>query len=311
MAIDGQAGLRAVSRRPGANVLDADPDEVARILGEVLQEVALEGPDEVAGIVVGLAGLLARPESEADVLRLVAARGYPTEPLVVNDAEAMFASGSVGRDGYVLAAGTGAIAMAVRAERAVAVVDGHGSLFGDDGSAVWIGIAAVKAALRALDGRGASTTLTTEVPRFLASTVGRPCPADPRVIVRLARGLARRELGQLATIVGREAEQGDPVCRSILRSAVGALSETLSAAVQRGGGEETLPIVLGGSVVHENAIVRDELVGAIQSLWPHAPLSWVRSGAAGAALWARRRAGRDYDDETRSTLVREVENRQY
>ncbi|MFD0537747.1 hypothetical protein ACFQY7_32330 [Actinomadura luteofluorescens] len=45
--------------------------------------------------------------------------------------------------------------------------DGYGWLVGDEGSAVWLGKEAVRAALAAYDGRGSPTLLTDSVPRAL------------------------------------------------------------------------------------------------------------------------------------------------
>ncbi|MFF7314514.1 BadF/BadG/BcrA/BcrD ATPase family protein [Streptomyces sp. NPDC008137] len=89
-------------------------------------------------------------------------------PLVRSDIEAAFASApGAPADGLALVAGTGAVALRVTGRRAVATVDGDGWLLGDDGSGFWIGRAAVRAALRMADGRGAPTVLAAAVGREL------------------------------------------------------------------------------------------------------------------------------------------------
>ncbi len=126
----------------------------------------------VRGIAIGLAGGIVRPDVEDTVADMVAARGVRQPPLVVNDAETIFASGTSASDGYVLVAGTGAIALAIRDRRAVARVDGHGWLLGDHGSAVWIGLNAVRSVLEALDGRSRATSLVDAVPAALGDLAG-------------------------------------------------------------------------------------------------------------------------------------------
>ncbi|WP_338783793.1 BadF/BadG/BcrA/BcrD ATPase family protein [Streptomyces sp. DG1A-41] len=85
-------------------------------------------------------------------------------PVIVSDIEAAFAStAGAPADGLALVAGTGAVAMRITERRGTATVDGDGWLLGDDGSGFWIGRAAVRAALRMADGRGAPTVLAEAV----------------------------------------------------------------------------------------------------------------------------------------------------
>ncbi|MGI5429357.1 N-acetylglucosamine kinase [Streptomyces sp. CA-179760] len=89
-------------------------------------------------------------------------------PVIGSDIEAAFASApGAPADGLALVAGTGAVAMRITDRRGTATVDGDGWLLGDDGSGFWIGRAAVRAALRMADGRGAPTVLAETVGREL------------------------------------------------------------------------------------------------------------------------------------------------
>ena len=307
MAIDAQAALVGVDRRGGANAFASGLESLRDPLAAALRRVSGRETGDISAIVVGLAGVLARSESNRAVGRLVAELGYRADVLVVNDAEAMFASGTSRRHGHVLVAGTGAIAMAIRESRATAVVDGHGWLLGDEGSAVWIGVEALRAVLRASDGRAEQTSLTKALPSYLEVVVGRPLPTEPRAVVAIVHDLPPSTLGELALVVDREAQGGDQVAQEILAAATTTLTETLAAAIERGGGQVDLPIVLGGSVVHENRFVRDGLEAAARGRWPRASLAVVQGGAAGAALWARRLAGADHDEDALHRLAREIE----
>ena len=60
--------------------------------------------------------------------------------------------------GVSVVAGTGVACLTVPADGAARIVGGHGYLIGDEGGAFWIGREGIRAALRAMDGRGASTT---------------------------------------------------------------------------------------------------------------------------------------------------------
>ncbi|MFH9003190.1 N-acetylglucosamine kinase [Streptomyces afghaniensis] len=89
-------------------------------------------------------------------------------PVIGSDIEAAFASApGTPAEGLALVAGTGAVAMRITDRRGTVTVDGDGWLLGDDGSGFWIGRAAVRAALRMADGRGAPTMLAEAVGREL------------------------------------------------------------------------------------------------------------------------------------------------
>ncbi len=64
-----------------------------------------------------------------------------------------------GQPGTVLIVGTGVVALAIDADGALRTADGWGPWLGDEGGGAWIGAAGLRAALRAHDGRGPSTTL--------------------------------------------------------------------------------------------------------------------------------------------------------
>ncbi|MET8982498.1 BadF/BadG/BcrA/BcrD ATPase family protein [Streptomyces sp. NPDC004539] len=105
--------------------------------------------------------------------------GIPVPPISIHsDIEAAFA-GAPGHpaDGLALIAGTGSVAARVRGRVLVATSGGDGWLLGDDGSGFWIGRRAVRAALRAADGRDGPTTLVTLIGRALGVPEGVLPPA--------------------------------------------------------------------------------------------------------------------------------------
>lgn len=126
------------------------------------------GGGPVAAVVAGVAGAEPRNPDDAGTRRAYAAlctalhRGGAGEPPVQvhGDTEIAFAAGpGAPAAGVVVIAGTGASAARIDGRRQTATVDGHGWLLGDEGSAFWIAREALRAALRALDGRGPATEL--------------------------------------------------------------------------------------------------------------------------------------------------------
>ncbi|MFF9804796.1 BadF/BadG/BcrA/BcrD ATPase family protein [Streptomyces coeruleorubidus] len=146
-------------------------EHLVEAVGRAVPEPVRDRVVAVAGGFAGATGAAAdepgRRNASAALTAALHRLGIDAGPPVIgSDIEAAFASApGAPSDGLALVAGTGAVAMRITERRATTTVDGDGWLLGDDGSGFWIGRAAVRAALRMADGRGA--------PTLLAETVGR------------------------------------------------------------------------------------------------------------------------------------------
>ena len=112
-----------------------------------------------AEVIVGAAGALAAPEAARALADAVLVSLAAQRVAVTSDAVIAHAGALNGSPGVVLIAGTGVVALAIGADGALRTVDGWGPWLGDEGGGAWIGAAGLRAALRAHDGRGPSTTL--------------------------------------------------------------------------------------------------------------------------------------------------------
>jgi N-acetylmuramic acid 6-phosphate etherase len=116
-------------------------------------------PGPVNEVVVGAAGALAAPDA-ARALGIALLTSLRAQRVAVtSDAVIAHAGALGGEPGVVLIAGTGVVALAIGADGAMRMTDGWGPWLGDEGGGAWIGAAGLRAALRAHDGRGSSTTL--------------------------------------------------------------------------------------------------------------------------------------------------------
>jgi N-acetylmuramic acid 6-phosphate etherase len=114
----------------------------------------------VAEVIVGAAGALKAPD-EARLLGEALLGSLRAERVAVtSDAVIAHAGALDGNPGIVLIAGTGVVAIGIDATGALRTTDGWGPWLGDEGGGAWIGAAGLRAAVRALDGRGPSTALT-------------------------------------------------------------------------------------------------------------------------------------------------------
>jgi glucosamine kinase len=219
---------------------------------------------------VGMAGVRqpsrARDLSEA----LTRQTGRPVH--VTSDADTARAGAFLGAPGVVVIAGTGSMASGWNGENS-ARAGGHGFLLGDEGSAYWIGRAAVRAALSWEDGMGGGSAL---IHRAVIEAAGQG-PEGPEDLDALIDDVCthpaeRSLLTALAPVVTALAAE-DPEARKIALRAAGHLA-ALAEAVRRRLGP--LPVA-GAGRVFSAPVIWDrfaELTGAVR------PLAAATVGAA-------------------------------
>lgn len=126
-------------------------DLVKRTLAEVDKK-------QIAGVCAGLAGSGAesvRKKAEIEIRR----HFLTAKVFVISDALATLWGAFRGRSGLILIAGTGSICLGMNAEGCIERSGGFGPLAGDEGSGFWIGMEAIRAALRTVDKRASANSL--------------------------------------------------------------------------------------------------------------------------------------------------------
>ncbi len=197
----------------GANLRTHGELGVEKILHGLLEELDAPGGPRPEALALGIAGA-DRPEDDA-VLRAILRRlGFRDGVVVTNDARIALVAGSPARVGLALVCGTGSIAWGRNARGDVARAGGWGWHLGDEGSGFWIGVRAVREALRASDGRAAST-------RLQESLIAHFEIARPEQILRAVYDgeFPRHRVAEFAVKVEEAALAGDESARSILAAA--------------------------------------------------------------------------------------------
>lgn len=238
--------------------------------------------EEVTHVCLGMTG--APDEARAAAMRLL--------PMAVIEAHhdwvTALAGASLARPGVVVIAGTGAVAYGRLADGREARAGGWGYLMGDEGSAYDLGIAALRLAAQASDGRADATQLTWRVPRHFHLT-------DLMEVRRAvySPAVTRPDIAGLAAVVTEAARAGDLGALRLLESAGRALAEGAAAVIARLGQRES-----GMSVYHTGGVFRagDLILNPLRAaLEQHSPASQVLapafSPAVGAVLLALRAAG--------------------
>lgn len=167
---------------------------------------------------------------------------------IVTDAETVLVAGTPVGVGVALIAGTGSLAYGKDQTGETVRAGGWGYLLGDEGSGYQIAMAAIKAILKAVDGRGSETALQAT---FL-QTLGL---SDPQSLIRFVYRSEnkRSEIAALSKLVFASAEVGDPVAQAILHQAVDDLAELVNVVFSRlfFYNSDYVLVLTGGTLLHQ------------------------------------------------------------
>lgn len=152
----------------------------------------------------------------------------------VNDAMGACLGAHAGADGAIVIAGTGSVGLGMVAGRELRV-GGYGFPISDEGSGADLGLRAVRAALRAHDGRDEMTALLAEVMRRFDD--------DPMQVVSWMDGATATDYAVFAPSVMRHAEQGDPSALHIVQGAAREIDTLVRTLFEQGAPRVSL---LGG-----------------------------------------------------------------
>jgi glucosamine kinase len=229
----GGASLAEVAGPPANIYVDFDA-AIANVRAQVEAACAIAGlavADRARlALGLGLAGISNAGDAERVEARFEGLAGVRA----ANDAVTACLGAHGGADGALVIAGTGSAAVA-RVRGRETVIGGRGFLLGDDGSAARVGADAIRAALRAHDGLGASSPLTHEVMRRYRD--------DPLVAIQWAISARPAGYGAFAPLAFECAGAGDETALAIVRAAARAV-DALIGAVQALGAERV--VLVGG-----------------------------------------------------------------
>ena len=149
----------------------------------------------------GLAGV--RREADQELMNAFLSEICDVPFILETDVVAAHAGAFAGAPGIVVSAGTGAITLGADEFGEQFYADGWGPLLGDEGGGYWIGVEALRAICRALDGRAHPTQLTTPVFKLLGV-------ADGGELVQLiySEECSRNDIARIAEIVFELADDG-------------------------------------------------------------------------------------------------------
>lgn len=312
LAVDaGQTGTIALLARPSGEIVG-----VGRGAGCERIETEAGLRQTTAALTAAVAGALASVEPKPtklvsaylaltagiEIADRVVREIVPVETLTAeHDVYAALASGSRGRPGVGLIAGTGAVAVAVSSDGTREVRGGWGHLLGDEGSGYWLGMRALHAAAAVEDGRVERSPLYDAVLDFFNAP-------NLRAISRrvYANQIDRPERAGFAPIVLRLAAEGDPLASTIVDDASAELARLVLATARSARIDDPADRVLvtaGGLMRAGNPLLTrlEQLLSKALPGWkvvvpPHPPV-------VGALYLALRQTNVEVDDAVEATIA--------
>jgi N-acetylglucosamine kinase-like BadF-type ATPase len=246
-------------------------------------------PAPVAAACLALAGVGYEP------LRLAMEKWGKQQQLadhvqVVHDAEAVLRAGTPRGWGVALVAGTGSFAFGMTRTGIRQRTGGWGYLFGDEGSGYAIGIAGLRAVVRAADSRGPETKLTAAILQQLelerpGELIPALCGPEP----------ARQQIAALAPCILQAAADGDVAAEEILFQAARELSELVVAVTRKlGFTTRQYALAMAGGVLVAHPSLQAEIDNQLQDVCCEPDSTCpVQHPAAGAILLANESATND------------------
>ena len=287
VAIDREGKELARVRGGPALVRSHDPVAGASALADLVDRVARQAGERlpVTGLVCALAGA-----GREDDRRLLAAalirEAVAVRLRVVTDVEAAFHDAFGDGPGILVISGTGSIALARSADGRWVRAGGWGALLGDEGSGYAIGLAALRAAVRAHDGRGATTGL-------LETVLAHAGVSGPEGLIAWADQARKADIAALAPAVAEAARGGDDVAAAIIDDAATELARHVRAVYgSLAPWWEPPGVALAGGLLGPDRPLRNPTIRAIERFGTTGPvLDRAVDAARGAADLARRPPG--------------------
>ena len=245
-AIDRSGELFGAVTGPGLFGLPRQPRQQLDTLLDLVEEMTGHRSGFEAAC-FAMAGLDI-PQQEAEMAQLVEEAGVAGRIVVRNDTFALLRTGSPSGDGVAVIAGAGINCVAVQGD---AVVRFHsmGRKSGDWGGGWHVGEAALFAASRAQDGRGAPTVLAQRI----AEHFDVQSPLDVAEAIELGR-LDDARLVELAPLTFVAAEEGDTAAVAIVARLADEVRLFVEVATRRlGATHDELPILLGGGLLQSGS----------------------------------------------------------
>ncbi|HEY5054730.1 MAG TPA: BadF/BadG/BcrA/BcrD ATPase family protein [Acidobacteriaceae bacterium] len=248
--------------------------------------------DQVRRTCFGLAG--SRSESVQQWARRAVGDFVSGELIVCGDEAIALDAAFAGGPGILVIAGTGSHAIGRTEDGTLVSAGGWGPVLGDEGSGYWIGLEAVRAALRAKDAGddGASVELLREIEQaFGLHSLGELIALGNQRVV--SNEISPPDFASLAPIIAAHAATGNTIALDILQRAGEELAGLVTLLVGKAGAKPadtpaSIQVAFTGGVLSEISLVRASFVAALSANIRGAKVREPAVDPLAGALWRAR-----------------------
>jgi len=291
LGIDGGGtNTRAVIRRGESELARAKGGSIKRLrVGAEQAEANLHALLDEVYRQAGVSGLDAASAGVASA-SLPGVTGWITEVFreyhierseVVGDEVIALDAAFHGGAGILQIAGTGSNCIGRAADGRRESAGGYSSTLGDEGSGYWIGLHAVRQALKAYDCGEPTAVLERVGALWQTKTL--------EELVNVGNATPGPDFSELAPIVSELATAGDAVALRVLEQAGSDLAEFVLVVREklrkRGGLTEELPVAWTGSVLEKITMVRERFLTLLKKVAPAMPVAESGVISVDGALW--------------------------
>lgn len=186
-----------------------------------------------------------------------------------------------GGPGILQIAGTGTNCIGRAPDGGRETAGGWSSRLGDEGSGYWIGLQAIRNALKAYD---------HEEPTRVLDEVGRAWGTSTlEELVNLGDSTPGPDFAALAPLISQLAGEGDPVAANVLRQAAACLIDSVllvrSKLRRKHSVTEEVPVAWIGSVIGKARLVREPFFAGLHAIAPDMPIRQTEVAGIEGALW--------------------------
>lgn len=234
-----------IGRAGTTNINTADRNTVTIQLKKAIKNaIETSGAKGKALIsVLGIAGT-ERERCKKIIREICEELNFTEKTVIVSDAMIALTAATKMKPGVIIISGTGSIALGINREKQIARAGGWGYLLDDEGSGYWIGLKALREVMKAYDGRGKTTILTSMILEKFSLE-------NPRQLVDIAYGrkLTVQEIASITELVSKSASMGDKVAIQILKEAGEKLAEMIYTVIKKLAiKDKVIPIYYTGGV---------------------------------------------------------------
>lgn len=253
----------------GSNPRALGVERAAEALDHIVNELVAQSaahPSAIRSTVIGLSAT-DNPQDRDVIFRAAKTLSSLQSLYGTNDVPLAWAAGTYCQPGVAIIAGTGSNTFGVSESGNVWRTGGHDYILGDEGSGFWIGLSAMKKALRFRDGRGRATELAGRLMRFYG--IGR---IDELLNLVLVQGssIGKAEVAAFAVEVSEAAKNGDQVAIDIFARAARDLAEQVNTVIHKLKLEGEFPVGMIGSVWRAGALIRQPFEASVSQVARHA-----------------------------------------